>query len=388
MRITFLGDAMMQPEQLHLYEKDGKYDFSECFSALEKYLKSSDYVVANLETPIADPSDCGFTNKMYEFNTPLEFASSLKNVGINLVTTANNHCLDRGLQGLFSTVENLEGIGLECIGTRNRIGDSFIIKDIDGFKIGFLAFTYGTNAFANKNYLKEHEYQYVDMLQNQELSNQFDNDLLYSRKLKYKIIRGICRPLRLGQLDIAPYERHEKNRERLFYYKSQIEKCRRSGAEIIISLLHIGGQYNDAPSEYTKKMCSLSFDYGADIVVANHEHVIHGWKKDKRHFCEYSLGNLVAINGVIAEPFDKMAEYSMALNVDIDRDEIKYSFYLCHSVLREDEKIICIPVYDEWITADNETKTKLEMEVNSILRKLFKSNVQKYEILKEYSIVT
>jgi hypothetical protein len=82
-----------------------------------------------------------------------------------------------------------------------------------------------------------------------------------------------------------------------------------------------------------------------------------------------------------------MAEYSMVLNIDLGKDTKKYSFSLFHSVLQDDGKIVCIPVYDEWKTADDAGKEKLKTEVSIILRKLFDSEKESYEVLPEYSIV-
>lgn len=386
MRITFLGDAMMQPEQLPLYGHDGEYDFAECFVALKEFLKNTDYAVANLETPIAAAEHGGFTNKLYEFNTPLSYALALKDAGVALVSTANNHCLDRGLPGLFSTVANLDRAGLEHVGTRAAPGDSFIIKELGGVKIGFLAFTYGTNAFANHCFLREDEYQFVDMLQNQELSSPFDRALRESAAWPWRLARALCRPLHLGQLDVAPFERREKNGRRLARYREQLQKCRASGAELIVALLHVGGQYNPAPSAYTREMCDFSFAHGADVVVANHEHVIHGWEARAGRFCEFSLGNLVSVNGVTVEPFDKMAEYSMALHLDVAPGKRQFAFSLFHSVLRDDGKIVCVPVYDEWQAANAERKDKIAKEVAVILRRLYGEGAPACPIQPEYPI--
>lgn len=386
MRITFLGDVMMQPEQLPLYEKGGEYDFAECFAALKNFLRNTDYAVANLETPIAAAEHGGFTNKLYEFNTPIAFARALKDAGVNLVTTANNHCLDRGLPGLFSTVANLDQAGLEHIGTRAAPGDSFLIKELGGVKIGFLTATYGTNAFANHLFLREDEYQYVDMLQNQELSNPFDRALRESAALPWRLARGLCRRLGWGQLDVAPYERREENARRLARYREQLHKCRASGAEVVVALLHVGGQYNPEPSAYTRETCAFSFAHGADVVVANHEHVIHGWETAPGKFCEYSLGNLVSVNGVTVEPFDKMAEYSMALHMDVAPGRRRFAFSLFHSALKENGKIVCLPLYDEWREAGGEKKARLAAGAGAILRRLYGEGKAPGEMLPEYAI--
>ena len=166
MRITFLGDVMITKEQLDSYKSNGKYNFYPSVESISREYSKSDLIIANLETPIAG-EDKKYTYKKYSFNSPIELPMTLKDVGIDIVTTANNHCLDRDEEGLVQTIYNLQLCGIESIGTHDKKEDSFVIKEIDGIKVGILSFTYGTNAFANGNYLqKGHEYM-VDLLQRQ-----------------------------------------------------------------------------------------------------------------------------------------------------------------------------------------------------------------------------
>ena len=95
MRITFLGDIIISKEQLASHKSGDSYDFSAVKNALNGAFSGSDFVVANLETPVAG-SELGFTDSEYSFNTPSELLDALKDTGINMLQTANNHCL--GLQ--------------------------------------------------------------------------------------------------------------------------------------------------------------------------------------------------------------------------------------------------------------------------------------------------
>jgi len=100
-KITFAGDIMCDHLEILSYRTDtGGYDFSEVFKECKDYFFSSDYVVGNLETPIAK---AGYSEKLYSFNSPVEFAEAIKANGFSMVTTANNHCLDRGVSGLEDT---------------------------------------------------------------------------------------------------------------------------------------------------------------------------------------------------------------------------------------------------------------------------------------------
>lgn len=94
-KISFVGDIMFQEEQLIAHKIDDKeYDFSEIFAQLDNYFEESNYSVGNLETPIAGEKLI-YTNEEYVYNTPCEVLKPIKKLGINLLTTANNHCLDR-----------------------------------------------------------------------------------------------------------------------------------------------------------------------------------------------------------------------------------------------------------------------------------------------------
>ena len=154
-KVTFLGDVMCQGPMLKAYSTgDGKYDFSEVFAGVKGLLAESDYVFANLETPIA-PDNQDLTHELYSFCSPHEFAEAAKAAGIDFVFTANNHCLDRGPAGIPRTVAALDKIGLPHTGTFATAQDSAkpVIVDVKGFKIGVLSYTYGSNAFANHQYL-------------------------------------------------------------------------------------------------------------------------------------------------------------------------------------------------------------------------------------------
>ena len=108
--ISFVGDIMCYPRMT----KIANGDYSELFLRANK-LKNCDYLVGNLETPIAG-REMEYTHERYCFNTPESFLTAVKECGFDLVTLANNHCMDRGEAGLIKTIENCKKAGLETIG--------------------------------------------------------------------------------------------------------------------------------------------------------------------------------------------------------------------------------------------------------------------------------
>ena len=54
-KITILGDIMVEPPFMQQVEDNGEYDFKPSFAPLKTILEESDYVIGNLETPLAGP---------------------------------------------------------------------------------------------------------------------------------------------------------------------------------------------------------------------------------------------------------------------------------------------------------------------------------------------
>ena len=159
-KISFLGDIMCEPLMLKAAEKaDGSYDFSGVFSNVKDLFSESDYIAGNLETPLAG-IDAGFTSGLFSFNTPDEFADSVKMAGINFLSTANNHCMDRGLEGLKRTINVLDLKGIAHDGTYAE-PQTFVkpftttVKDT---KIAIIPYTYGTNYAVHHQALPEEGY--------------------------------------------------------------------------------------------------------------------------------------------------------------------------------------------------------------------------------------
>ncbi len=60
----------------------------------------------------------------------------------DLLVTANNHCMDTGLQGLFQTIVHLEQYVFGHTGTfLHELDPRFVLAEIDGITVGFLSYT-------------------------------------------------------------------------------------------------------------------------------------------------------------------------------------------------------------------------------------------------------
>ena len=300
-KISFVGDIMCKQKQLEVSKKNGKYDFKECFKNIQKYFSKSDYIVGNLETPITENNN-NLTEEMFSFSTPIEFVKELKEIGFNLFSNANNHCLDRGKNGLIETINCLNKLNISHIGTYKNKDDrenTFIINN-NGLRISFLSYTYGTNANINGVYLKNKEKYMVNLLKKQEIQIK-----------KWNILRRFKR--RYLKKYIQDSFNYNKDKEYLSRVVEDIKKAREN-SDFIFFCMHSGGQYNEYPEEYTKKLVDFLIENGVDYVIGAHPHVVHGIKKFKKKLGAYSIGNFYATPFANPAQKDELADYSIIMN--------------------------------------------------------------------------
>ena len=276
--LCLTGDIMSQCElDAACARPDGSHDYREVLCRVTPLLRDADCCVGNLETSFAGP-DAGYSSKLYSFNTPDAFADALVRAGFSLVSTANNHCLDRGVSGLFRTLDILDQRGIEHTGTSRspEEQDKPLIRYVNGFRLGFVASTYGTNAFANHTFLKPEEAFAVNLSQPQET--------LPGSVHLLDPMDTIARNVQALPAAESPEMAH---------LRQAIEATRAAGADYVIALMHSGGQYNPQPDAYTERLVQAFLDAGADMIVGNHPHVIQkfAWRDGRPVF--HCLGNLI-----------------------------------------------------------------------------------------------
>jgi poly-gamma-glutamate synthesis protein (capsule biosynthesis protein) len=94
--IYFAGDAMQHIAQIErALQTDGTYSYKECFTYVKEQVSEANLAICNLEVTLGGEPYRGYP----QFSAPDEFASALKDAGFDILLTANNHCLDRGIKG-------------------------------------------------------------------------------------------------------------------------------------------------------------------------------------------------------------------------------------------------------------------------------------------------
>ncbi len=249
-KLIAVGDIMMHlPQTKSGYDAASQtYNFDSFFTEISPFLKG-DWVIGNLEVPLV--GDLPYTGYP-QFNAPPELADSLKLAGFNILTTTNNHSLDRREKGVLATLDNLKSRGIIPVGTAATPEEAEVITMVthQDVTMAILAYTYGTN--------------------------------------------GI--PIPEGK----PYLVSLIDEPRM---KTDIKKARELGAELITVALHFGNEYQSQPSEEQQLLVDLLFQAGADIILGSHPHVVQPYEIveittdggiQKKGVVIYSMGNFIS----------------------------------------------------------------------------------------------
>ena len=143
--IAAIGDILIHDRVYNDARVGDHFNFDNMLSNITSELKKPDLLLANQETIVAGES-IGLSGYP-TFNGPHEIADSLKNAGVDIVTTANNHALDRGVDAQKLSIEYLNQIGLPHVGTylTKEDQDKIVILEKNEIKVAYLAYTYGLN---------------------------------------------------------------------------------------------------------------------------------------------------------------------------------------------------------------------------------------------------
>ncbi len=268
--ISVVGDLMCHSPQFQYAQVDkDSFDFLPVYRNVKKYLMKSDFTFGNLETVTSGKSDGGYTGYPM-FNSPSSYITALKDVGFDLLVTANNHSLDRKEKGILKTLEEINNRNLNYVGTyfSQDDRDSIRVFDIKGIRIAFLAYTYGTNG---NPIPKDKDY----------LINLIDYDLI----------------------------------------EKDIKSAKQDSAELVFINLHFGDEYKREPVQFQKDVVNKVIELGADIIIGGHPHVLQPVIFFKTNnaafdtgFTVYSMGNF------ISNQQDRYKDAGMILTLSLSKD--------------------------------------------------------------------
>jgi hypothetical protein len=144
--VSTSGDLLMHQPLLDRALANGggqEYDFAPFFDQVAPYVRGADLALCHLETPMGPGPPATYPI----FNTPTGLASSIRRSGWDACSTASNHSLDQGLEGIAGTTAALDDreIGHTGSSASAKVSDRPTIIDVDGVELGYLAYTDATN---------------------------------------------------------------------------------------------------------------------------------------------------------------------------------------------------------------------------------------------------
>lgn len=205
---------------------------------LVSLLKCADYRICNLEVPLSDQEDpiakCGPA-----LISPTQTVTGIKALGIDMVTIANNHIMDQGVQGFKSTLRTLENNGIAYVGGGKNLNEAIepAIIHLDGKTIGIYA-------------CAEHEFSIAG--EDHHGANPFD-----------------------------PLESPD-------HVAALKEQC-----DYVIVLYHGGKEHYRYPSPGLQKICRKLVEKGADLVLCQHSHCVGCEERYMGATIVYGQGNFL-----------------------------------------------------------------------------------------------
>lgn len=337
------GDIMFHTSQIKgaYDDQTDTYNFKEFFEPIKEIIESADIAIANFEGTIAG-SEYPYVG-WPRFNAPDEVLEAIKYTGFDVLSTANNHTIDTGKSGIVRTIDKINQIGIDTIGTfTEKPGTRILVKDVKGIKIAFLSYTYACNGL--EQLLTEEELDYM--------VNIIDRD---------KIAKDIS-------------------------------DAKEAEADIIIAYMHWGHEYHREPSNEQKDLADFMLNKGVNIILGSHPHVIQDSKTlqygEDNVFVAYSMGNFISnqrletLEGDYGRQKSQYTEDGVIIKFEIEKNgitgktEIKSVNFVPTWVYRYkkdgkfDYRIYPIMEYIESNEIDKEIKSRMQRSYNDTMSKM------------------
>jgi poly-gamma-glutamate synthesis protein (capsule biosynthesis protein) len=234
--VLFAGDINLGRHINQGWASVGKRRPTWLFEQIKPVLDEADLVFANLECVLADTAD-GRVDKT-AIRAPTANGRALVAAGVDVVSLANNHAMDFGHVGFFSTLRTTAELGLLVTGVDEEgDGQELLLVEVGAMKMGFLAYN-------------PH-------------GDEWDHPSWYPRSTLYDLDDVI----------------------------DDIERARPLVDQLVVSL-HWGPELSHAPWPWQRDHAHEIVDAGADFVIGHHAHVQQEVEQYRGKLIAYSLGDL------------------------------------------------------------------------------------------------
>jgi poly-gamma-glutamate capsule biosynthesis protein CapA/YwtB (metallophosphatase superfamily) len=242
------GDLLWHDSVWQSAARDGAasgsaYDFDPMFADVRPLVHEADVAICHEEVPFAPPGEPLSSYPL--FAAPSEIGGWIASTGFDACTTASNHSVDRGWDGLVHTADVLERAGVRHVGTfrsRAERRRPVVLTTAAGVRVGIVAGTYGLNGLPMPE----------------------------------------GRPWAVSLWDADNLLR-------------QARAARRAGADVVVVHLHGGAEYDHDPTaEQVALVDRLTRSPDVDLVLGEHAHVVQPITRVRGTWVAYGMGNLVA----------------------------------------------------------------------------------------------
>ncbi|MET9321426.1 CapA family protein [Streptomyces sp. NPDC003038] len=246
------GDIIPYPSIVQRSADDadqaGEYDFRKILAGVKPLVSAADLAICHHEIPYGRPG--GPYTGYPTFKAPHQLADALKDAGYDSCSTASNHTLDDGYDGLARTLEHLDRVGIPHVGSARSAEEAKApaLLSAGGAKVAQLSYTYGTN--------------------------------------------GIPLPAD------KPWAVNLIDQDRIL---ADARAARAAGANVVVLSIHWGTEWQTAPDQRQRELAqaltaSRSADGLADIdlVIGTHNHVPQPYEKINGTWVVFGMGDQVA----------------------------------------------------------------------------------------------
>ncbi|MEU7926623.1 CapA family protein [Micromonospora sp. NPDC049801] len=245
-RLVAAGDVLIHPAVTEQARRDGAraggMDFGPMFAGVAPAVRGADLALCHLETPLADPAGpfAGYPS----FNAPPQVLDALRTTGFDGCSTASNHTLDQGVDGVARTLRALDAAGLGHTGSARSAAEAARprIYQVGDVRVAHLAYSLNFN--------------------------------------------GLSRPSGKPWLAnlIKPSE-----------ILAAAHKARVAGADIVVLSLHWGTEYQHLPDAdqraWAKQLISSP---DVDLILGHHAHVVQPFQRFGDKWVVFGMGNELA----------------------------------------------------------------------------------------------
>ena len=244
--IVAVGDNLFHNVIYQSSFVEGAYDFAPIYEQVREYIEPADIAFINQETVLAG-KEFGISGYP-RFNPPQELGLTVAKLGFDVVNHASNHAMDKGSKGLLATMEFWDSVpGIMYIGVHSsqEKRDTAAIVEKNNMKIGFLAYTYGTNGLPVPDTMPF----LVSLIEPSTMAQEIDK------------LRLLC--------------------------------------DVLVVSMHWGNEYQKHYNANQKLLTEFLAEHDVDIVLGHHPHVLQECEQvlrpdGKIMLVFYSLGNFVA----------------------------------------------------------------------------------------------